>query len=69
MSSERLYYTDPYLVEFDAVVREARADPFLRGLPGVQARAVAQHGHGEKLHVIPVHADQHRLGGVGPEPA
>ena len=23
MSSERLYYTDPYLVEFDAVVREA----------------------------------------------
>jgi alanyl-tRNA synthetase len=24
MSSERLYYTDPYLVEFDAVVREAR---------------------------------------------
>ena len=25
MSSERLYYTDPYLVEFDAVVREAVA--------------------------------------------
>ena len=24
MSSERLYYTDPYLVEFDAVVREVR---------------------------------------------
>ena len=24
MSSERLYYTDPYLVEFDAVVREAQ---------------------------------------------
>ena len=24
MSSERLYYTDAYLVEFDAVVREAQ---------------------------------------------
>ena len=26
MSSERLYYTDPYLVEFDAVVREVRPE-------------------------------------------
>ena len=24
MSSERLYYTDAYLVEFDAVVRDVR---------------------------------------------